>query len=154
MATIQINRGTYHVVDIDYTNTPATPPSFQVVDANLDLHSSCPVPRGDHLPYLGADPPYLNAGNDVRNTNDQYKPMDCLSTSSSFIYVLLSEKEPSSLADVEASCGYLAMIPLGGDRDKMALENATFADIVRFMRYGFAVRFPVVDKFKGVSWGR
>ncbi|OEL16313.1 Rust resistance kinase Lr10 [Dichanthelium oligosanthes] len=41
------------------------------------------------------------------------------------------------------------MIPLGGCRGKMAPENASFADVVRFMRHGFAVQFPVELKPTG-----
>lgn len=43
-ATIRINTGTYFVTSIDYTNR-----SFWVVDANLDMHNSCPLPRWDPL---------------------------------------------------------------------------------------------------------
>uniref|UniRef100_K3XFP5 Protein kinase domain-containing protein n=1 Tax=Setaria italica TaxID=4555 RepID=K3XFP5_SETIT len=170
MATIQINTGTYHVVHVDYTNTPETlrQPSFRVVDANLDLHSSCPLPRGDQLPYLygrqwsdghGVDlvlapaesvvwATFLNCSQDVRNGNDSYIPVDCLTTNSSFVYVLLRNTWPSYVRDLEASCGYLATIPLG-DRP----ENASFADFVRLMRYGFDVQFPVVRDSEYITWG-
>uniref|UniRef100_A0A804PIE1 Protein kinase domain-containing protein n=1 Tax=Zea mays TaxID=4577 RepID=A0A804PIE1_MAIZE len=43
-ATIRINTGTYFVTSIDYINR-----SFWVVDANLDMHNSCPLPRWDPL---------------------------------------------------------------------------------------------------------
>lgn len=46
-ATIQINTGTYFVTEIDYKYS-----SFWVVDANLDMSSSCPLPRWDQRPYL------------------------------------------------------------------------------------------------------
>ena len=45
-ARIRINTGTYFVTSINYTDQ-----SFWVVDANLDMHSSCPLPRWDQLPY-------------------------------------------------------------------------------------------------------
>ncbi|CAD6238203.1 unnamed protein product [Miscanthus lutarioriparius] len=45
-STIRINTGTYFVTSINYTAH-----SFRVVDANLDMHSSCPLPRWDQFPY-------------------------------------------------------------------------------------------------------
>ncbi|WVZ82769.1 hypothetical protein U9M48_029996 [Paspalum notatum var. saurae] len=45
-ATIRINTGKYFVTSINSTDQ-----SFWVVDANLDVQSSCPLPRWDQLPY-------------------------------------------------------------------------------------------------------
>jgi len=45
-AAIRINTGTYLVTNISYADR-----YFWVLDANLDMHSSCPLPRWDQLPY-------------------------------------------------------------------------------------------------------
>ncbi|CAO2185349.1 unnamed protein product [Urochloa humidicola] len=82
-ATIRINTGTYYVVDINYTGS-----SFVVVDASLDMQTSCPLPRWNQVPYA--------KGHGLQ-TLDSYD---------------------------------------------MAPTNVSFADVVRFMKDGFAVQFP------------
>lgn len=154
-ATIQINTGVYHVTGINYTDF-----SFWVVDANiLDMHSSCPLPRWDQVPYLvgqlGWDDrvelapaegiiwaTFLNCSKQVRN-NERYKPVACLSTISSYIYVSTSQ-DSYHTRHLEASCGYLAMIPLGNgwNKGQRAPENASYQQVVKFIRGGFAIRFP------------
>ncbi|CAO2160802.1 unnamed protein product [Urochloa humidicola] len=151
-ATIRIDTGTYYVVNINYTAS-----SFWVVDANFDMHISCPYSRWHQFPqvYGHADSQwdtislapsdevtwasFLNCSQVVWN-NGRYKPVACLSTSNSFVYVAIS-KNPFYVGDLEASCGHFAMVPMGG-WGKTVPENASFEDIVRFMRNGFAVRFP------------
>ncbi|CAL4964839.1 unnamed protein product [Urochloa decumbens] len=151
-ATIHINTGTYYVVNINYTAS-----SFWVVDVNLNMQSTCPHSRWDQFPQvyghtesqwdtIGLAPSnevtwasFLNCSQAVWN-NGRYKPVACLSTSNSFIYVATS-KNPFYVGDLEASCGHFAMVPLGG-WGKTVPENASFEDVVRFMRNGFAVRFP------------
>ncbi|CAO2185350.1 unnamed protein product [Urochloa humidicola] len=154
-ATIRINTGTYYVVDINYTGS-----SFVVVDASLDMQTSCPLPRWNQVPYakghglqtldsydvsLTLAPEvawanFLSCSQAVRN-NHIYRKVDCLSTNNSYVYVY-TKREPFSVEDLEASCGYLALIPFGGVGGQMAPTNVSFADVVRFMKDGFAVQFP------------
>lgn len=152
-ATIHINTRAYYVVGINYTAS-----SFLVVDANLNMHSTCPYSRRDQFPRVYGQTGYqldtislapsnevtwasfLNCSQAVWN-NGRYKPVSCLSTSNSFVYVATS-KNPFYVGDLEASCERFAMVPLGGGWGKRVQENASFEDVVRFMRNGFAVRFP------------
>lgn len=154
-ATIRINTGTYYVVDINYTGSG----SFVVVDASLDTQSSCPLPRWDQVPYVGglqtpldaeielspapgvAWANFVNCSQAVRN-NHKYMPVDCLSTSDSYVYVY-AQRDPFSVQDLEASCGYLALGPFGGVGGQMAHVNVSFADIAKFMKDGFVVQFPI-----------
>nr|TKW13112.1 hypothetical protein SEVIR_5G077900v2 [Setaria viridis] len=122
------------------------------------MHSTCPYSSWDQFPQVygqtGYQPDtislapsnevtwasFLNCSQAVWN-NGRYKPVACLSTSNSFVYVATS-KNPFYVGDLEASCGHFAMVPLGGGWGKRVPENASFEDVVRFMRNGFAVRFP------------
>ncbi|XP_062203821.1 rust resistance kinase Lr10-like [Phragmites australis] len=152
-ATIRIGSGTYNVVSINHTGS-----TFWVVEVNLGMQSRCPLPRWDHhafdLEYKSLSmshrsielAPYprrttwatfVNCSKPIEN-NVMYKPVACLSTNSNFIYVLTSIFSPAAI-NFEPSCGYLAMTPLSGP------ENAIYADIVKFMRKGFALRFPYTD---------
>ncbi|KAM3278073.1 hypothetical protein ACQJBY_045756 [Aegilops geniculata] len=150
-ATIQINTGTYLVTEIDYELS-----YFWVVDANLDMSSSCPLPRWDQHPYVdglkGADgivellpvpPPvvtwvnFVNCSRAITNSTDCYKPVTCLSTSSSFVYVLINSY---SVENLKASCGYLAMAALCDG--SMWHNNASHETLVRSLRGGFPVLFP------------
>ncbi|KAL5222247.1 hypothetical protein ABZP36_026960 [Zizania latifolia] len=173
-ATIRINTGTYYVTSINYTTS-----TFWVVDASLkDANSSCPLPRSDQLPYVQGGiqgshgswdlvldqqarlASFVNCSQAMRN-NSMYIPIDCLSTSSSFVYVFVKmsqmggypviEKLKSCpfIENLKTSCGYLAMIPLGGPYTRFP-DNAGFADVIRFMRNGFAVQFPL----PGHTWSR
>ncbi|RCV24357.1 hypothetical protein SETIT_5G078600v2 [Setaria italica] len=72
-----------------------------------------------------------------------YKPVACLSTNSSFIYVMTGFFS-SSAENFELSCGYLAMTPLGAAFTVVA-NNASYADILKLMSKGFAVQFPYMD---------
>jgi hypothetical protein len=121
-AIIHINTGTYFVTDINYTDS-----SFWVVDANLDMHGSCPLPRWDQLPYSfegsysERDLDYhlstatvswacfINCSQPLTDITS-YKPVTCLTANSSFVYVSILACYVQSL---HPSCGYLAMIPLG-----------------------------------------
>lgn len=154
-ATIQINKRKYYVTSINYTDS-----SFWVIDATMqDTNSSCPLPQSDHLPsfqgirgphytrYLvlgGAWPAcFVNCSQAVKN-NSMYMQVDCLSTSSSFVYVLntTSLDGYARFENLEPSCGYLAMIPVSG-LDVMPTGTENYADFVNFMRKGFTVKFPV-----------
>ncbi|KAM3318207.1 hypothetical protein ACQJBY_035764 [Aegilops geniculata] len=149
-ATITINSWTYFVTEINYANS-----SFLVVDAKLDLSSSCPIPRQNPQPYLfglqrleGSEYMYelaprsvmfatfVNCSQEVRN-NSPYLPVACRSTSSSFVYVLIGD--PTDIFALKPSCGYLAMTILEGERSPY---YANYGDVVESMRNGFAVSFP------------
>ncbi|GJN18546.1 hypothetical protein PR202_gb05718 [Eleusine coracana subsp. coracana] len=148
-ATIRINTGTYSVTNINYTEK-----SFWVVDANLDTH--CPVPRADQLPYgsysdFGA--PYhselatatyywacfVNCSQAVTNIS-WYKPVTCLSTNSSFVYLSISFMG-CHVSDSQPFCGYLATIPIS----LWPAENASSAEIIELVKKGFSVSFPTHD---------
>ena len=134
------------------------------MDANLDMSSSCPLPRWDQRPYLHGlqqsdgsiifDPffvtwaSFVNCSRVVTNNSD-YIPVTCLNTRYSFVYVLI---DYISVGDLEPSCGYLAMAALGGR--SMRYDNASHEILVESMRRGFAVRFPfryqrTLEGFKG-----
>ncbi|KAJ1282990.1 hypothetical protein BS78_03G093500 [Paspalum vaginatum] len=155
-ATIRINAGTYYVVDIDYAAN-----SFVVVDASLDMQSSCPLPRPDQVPYPDGQGTELHGGTILLQPtrevawanfvncsqavrNSMYKQVDCLSTSYSYVYVHV-EWYPLAVEDLEPSCGYLALIPFSGGvkwQRAPTADNVSYADVVRFMKDGFGVQFP------------
>ncbi|XP_062213562.1 rust resistance kinase Lr10-like [Phragmites australis] len=152
-ATIRINTGTYFVTSINYTDR-----SFWVVDAKLDMDSSCPLPRWDQLPYsdygsvLEIGPHHYRdlatAGNwacfvncsRVITNNSWYKPVNCLSVNGWFVYASIFECVVEYL---EPSCAYLAMTPYGNRYGwDLQRENASYADIIELVKQGFSVRFP------------
>ncbi|EEC69822.1 hypothetical protein OsI_00140 [Oryza sativa Indica Group] len=164
-ATIRINTGKYYVSSIDYTAS-----IFWVVDANLqdDANSSCPLPRSDQLPYVGLGIPgshdswdlgldhritwvgFVNCSQElITNSSSKYlpvyHPVDCLTTALSFVYYMLPffGSLVPSVEDIEPSCGYLAMTPIGGGWNSVNLpEYTSYAEVVKSMRGGFAVKFP------------
>jgi hypothetical protein len=88
--------------------------------------------------------------------NGMYMPVACLSTSYSFIYVLTGLGS-YYMENLEPSCGYLAMTPLGDQETKgtATLENASYADVIKYMTYGFGIRFPfrIQTSFMGCLMG-
>jgi hypothetical protein len=58
------------------------------------------------------------------------------------------------VSSLEPSCGYMAMTPFGNRRPIAYpdLENASYTDIIEYVRKGFSVRFPVDDYFSGGGW--
>lgn len=159
-AIIHINTGRYFVTSISYTDS-----TFWVVDANL-YNSSCPIPERNRRPYadglqsksfslLRPDAftwaafvscSELIASDIIPSSTGflsdvMYKPVDCRSTKNSLVYVFITTITPR-VGNIKPSCRYLSMIPLGS-WDVMAPNNASFEDVVKFMRNGFAVRFPV-----------
>ncbi|KAK8452224.1 hypothetical protein SEVIR_5G077300v4 [Setaria viridis] len=155
-ATIRIGRGTYNVVSINYTAS-----NFWVVESNLGAQSSCLLPRWSHhaLEYMFVKrsrrsvelapsrwrttwATFVNCSQPIEN-NGMYKPVACLSTNSSFIYVITGLLS-SSAENFELSCGYLAMTPLGA-AFTVVPNNASYADIVKLISKGFAVRFSYMD---------
>ncbi|KAF2948096.1 rust resistance kinase Lr10 [Oryza sativa Japonica Group] len=164
-ATIQINTRTYYVTSINYTGE-----IFSVVDATLqddDTNgTSCPLPRSDHLPYIDYWPPYLgesstdsygfvylatasdtwacfvNCSRARTDTMPWYRPVTCLLPNNSFVFVSFDD---CAVGELQPSCRYLAMIPV--DRwnlpdNSSQLQNASYTDIIGFIRKGFSVRFP------------
>uniref|UniRef100_A0ACD5TSN7 Uncharacterized protein n=1 Tax=Avena sativa TaxID=4498 RepID=A0ACD5TSN7_AVESA len=171
-ATVRIADATYYVMSINYTAS-----TFRVIDANLDLHSSCPhLPRWNQRPReywdttgeeywlwldedIGAnlDPvmynmaSFLECSRDVKNKG-MYMPVACMSTSDSFVYVLTG---PGAfrVENLEPCCGYLAMTPLGGPENPLdtvatRLGNMSYMDVVKSMRSGFSVRYPLSWRFR------
>uniref|UniRef100_A0A0D9Y2E1 Protein kinase domain-containing protein n=1 Tax=Oryza glumipatula TaxID=40148 RepID=A0A0D9Y2E1_9ORYZ len=167
-ATIQIDNGTYLVTDINYKDS-----TLWVVDANIsDSRNNCPLPRWnrdfgyyDQMLYKrhGEDsrrrsiqaelmPPYrstratfVTCSQEMRN-NGKYRPVACMSTNSSFVYVLTGMNS-NLIGSLEPSCGYLAMTPLDAGDRPLGLENASYIDVVKLMRGGFAIRFPYTSYF-------
>ncbi|KAK1661712.1 hypothetical protein QYE76_049871 [Lolium multiflorum] len=167
-AKIQINTGTYYVTQINYTGL-----SFWVVDPNLDMNSSCPLPRSDQFPYpdyyfYGGYPYesctirscdlhtytdswacFANCSRAVKNIS-QYKPVACLSAKNSHVYVWDSLNQ-CRFQDLQSSCSYLAMIPFGNNQyiaDQQQLTNASYADIMGFIMKGFSVQFPLRTHYR------
>uniref|UniRef100_A0A0E0MQM0 Protein kinase domain-containing protein n=1 Tax=Oryza rufipogon TaxID=4529 RepID=A0A0E0MQM0_ORYRU len=164
-ATIQIDKATYLVTDINYSDQ-----YFWVVDASLDSANNCPLPRWSQTPYnenyrLGEDShrrvqvqlspdvdwfaTFVKCSQEMNSSNVMYRPVACRSGNSSFVYVLTGLG--SYLAEnLEPSCEYLAMTPLalGGLENwrtataAATLEDVNYEDVVRSMSEGFAVRFP------------
>lgn len=155
-AIIQIDNGTYLVRGINYTDA-----TFSVVDANMldSSNSTCPLPRWNRIPYKRwywvvedssrnivqelmpsystITAAFVTCSLEVTNNGVyMYMPVACLSTNSSFVYVLTGWSA-DSIQSLEPSCGYLAMSPLS-----VEVLNASYADVVKLMRGGFALRFP------------
>ncbi|XP_048534068.1 rust resistance kinase Lr10-like [Triticum urartu] len=149
-AIIHINTGRYFVTSISYSDSV-----FWVVDASLD-YSSCPIPEGNQHPYIyglqsantillypdsGQWAAFMSCSRMIKD-DAIYRPVACRSTSTSFVYVLTTMFS-YSVRNVEPSCGYLAMTPLGSWRPRPnGYASYDYEDVVKFMRTGFAVRFP------------
>ncbi|KAG0536910.1 hypothetical protein BDA96_03G102400 [Sorghum bicolor] len=156
-AIIHINSGRYFVTNISYTDS-----TFWVVDANLD-NSSCPIPASNQHPYINGlqsegstllDPDTVTWAafitcsemlSDVTSLFSSccsgiYRPVNCRSTKNSFVYVFTTTFFPM-VGYIKPSCRYLSMIPLGSRHVKRP-DNASYEDIVKFMRNGFSVDFP------------
>ncbi|KAF8671016.1 hypothetical protein HU200_050295 [Digitaria exilis] len=154
-AIIHINTGTYFVTNINYTDE-----SFWVVDANLDMHSSCPLPRRDQLPYYGGVlrrgshfiidlateaswACFFNCSQAIEDMR-WYKPVPCLTVNTSFVYLSIWACDVQSLISLDPSCGYLAMIPFGSNAGgpNLDFENYSYTDIFKLAKEGFSVHFP------------
>lgn len=158
-AIIQINTATYFVTEINYTDS-----SFWVIDANLDMNSSCPLPCWDQLPYFGriqrSDKhqswellpntqtvgSFVNCSQAVPVTNEFYEyfytPVPCLSNNHTFVYVVT---DTVSIESLEPSCGYLAMFLLSDPGPGKYYNFSHYADFVKHLRLGFSVQFPLLD---------
>nr|WPD27473.1 WAKL protein [Zea mays] len=90
--------------------------------------------------FVNCSQPIENIYNNIYD-DVVYGPVSCLSNSS-FIYLLThwyAGHVPAG--SLEPSCGYLAMTPLGGPGMPVP-SNIGYPDVVKFMRSGFALRFP------------
>jgi len=147
-ASIRIGSGTYDVVSIHYNDS-----TFWVVEADWGTQSSCLLPRWDRHYRLyerrgghsiELEPSawttwatFVNCSRPIENKGT-YRPVACLSTNSSFIYVVISYWNGFVRAyDLEPSCGYLATTPLGGR------TNGSYKDVVELMKEGFGLGFPL-----------
>ncbi|KAM0845812.1 hypothetical protein ACQ4PT_056103 [Festuca glaucescens] len=157
MAKIQINTGTYFVTEINYTDS-----SFRVMDANMDMNSSCPLPRSDRFPYLNGvqgshksrelvpgdtviRATLMNCSRAVYSFRTispfvYSTPVDCLSTNYSFIYLAFNDVYVGSL---EPSCGYLAVFLLSSQEFSYDIRH--YADFIKYLRGGFTVQFPQTE---------
>ncbi|CAL4977405.1 unnamed protein product [Urochloa decumbens] len=157
-AIIHINTGRYFVTNISYADN-----TFWVVDAYL-YNSSCPIPESNQHPYVyGLQSKnitllypdavtwaaFVSCSELIRSNvislstsflDVMYKPVDCRSTKNSLVYVFITTFSPW-VGNIKPSCRYLSMTPLGSWHVR-APNNASFEDVVKFMRNGFAVRFP------------
>ncbi|EES00425.1 hypothetical protein SORBI_3003G096500 [Sorghum bicolor] len=157
-ASIRIGSGTYDVVSIHYNDS-----TFWVVEADWGTQRSCLLPhwdrhvseyeygrryrygRGRHNIELEPSTwmtmaTFVNCSKPIENKST-YRPVACLSTNSSFVYVMTGFLSSPAAENFEPSCGYLAMTPLGG-RGMMVPNSASYPDVVKFMRNGFYLRFP------------
>ncbi|CBI75521.1 receptor kinase, putative, expressed [Triticum aestivum] len=151
-AIIHIDTGRYLVTNISYSDSV-----FWVVDASLDNSTICPIPQRNQRPYIyglqsantillypdsGQWAAFVSCSRMIKN-NAIYRPVACRSTNTSFVYVLTTVLSYWS-KNVEPSCGYLAMTPLGSWHPRPnGFASYDYEDVVKFMRTGFAVRFPI-----------
>jgi hypothetical protein len=142
----------YYVATINYTTS-----SFWVVNANLDMNSSFPLPYSS-LPYGGiidsdgyvdfsttaAWACFVNCSRAIAN-NNWYKPVACLSAKNTHVYVWV-DIFPCEIVYLQPFCRSLNMIPFGAQLDfsvsNQELLNASYDDIMEFIRMGFSVEFP------------
>ncbi|AQK89963.1 Cysteine-rich receptor-like protein kinase 37 [Zea mays] len=166
-ATIRIGSGTYKVLSINSTYS-----HFWVVDADLDIQSSCPLPRWDyHARWINLNlhrwwivssqyyfysssfymdswrwAIFVNCSQPIENNDTDkyhiYEPVSCLSNSS-FIYLV-------------PDYWYAGLVPAGslepscgylamtplGGPGMQVPSNTSYPDVVKFMRSGFALGFP------------
>lgn len=151
-ATIRINKGTYFVSSINNTDK-----SFWVVGDNLNIQNSCLLPFTDEGPtfykigshvHVDLEPDayywacFVNCSQAVTN-NSLYHPVACLSANASFVYVSVS-RYSCLVYSLEPSCGYLATVPLASYYypPHLQMENASYEDIIEFVKKGFSVQFP------------
>ncbi|KAM3198497.1 hypothetical protein ACQJBY_073562 [Aegilops geniculata] len=151
-AIIHIDTGRYLVTNISYSDSV-----FWVVDASLDNSTICPIPQRNQRPYIyglqsantillypdsGQWAAFVSCSRMIKN-NAIYRPVACRSTNTSFVYVLTTVLSYWS-KNVEPSCGYLAMTPLGSWHPRPnGFASYDYEDVLKFMRTGFAVRFPL-----------
>uniref|UniRef100_A0ACD5VDZ4 Uncharacterized protein n=1 Tax=Avena sativa TaxID=4498 RepID=A0ACD5VDZ4_AVESA len=169
-ATIRIDNATYYVSSINYTSSSFWIVDAELDLYNgcpLPRWNRPPYPYEDNLTFYfdGLGPPsqldrppypyqddmevelaplvrsqalFLKCAQEV-NDNGIYMPVACLSINDTFVYVLTGYGSYYMMY-LEPSCMYLAMTPL--PRENRRLDNSSYAEVVKSMRSGFAVRFP------------
>lgn len=160
-AVIRIDNATYYVTHINQRDS-----EFLVVDTDLG-NNSCPLPRWKR--FLDTYTILPNSSNSFEfelipgsaanwatfvkclqqvNNNGMYRPVACLSTKYSFVYVLTGRYFPTYIENLEPSCGFLAMTPFVGQEARLPFySNLSYADVLILMRKGFPVRFPFTPTF-------
>ncbi|KAM0919695.1 hypothetical protein ACQ4PT_008031 [Festuca glaucescens] len=154
-AAIRMDSATYYVSVINYSDS-----TFWVVDADLDPY--CPLPQRSPYRAYQYNPgmeieldfdtygqaTFVKCSHEVKG-NRLYKHVACLSTNASHVYVLIGcEYEYMSRGSLEPSCGYLSMVQISGE---VHVPLDSYEDVVKFMRSGFAVRFPYIYKYPRMS---
>jgi hypothetical protein len=132
------------VLSINYTLS-----HFWVVDTNLGMQNSCPLPRWDHrddyyyysyrsielapggnshrsieLAHPGYWAIFMNCSQEIKYSGSSVK---CLSTADSFIYVSISPSYSVPADYFAPSCGFLARTPWGGP-EMLVSRNASYLD--------------------------
>ncbi|XP_044962640.1 rust resistance kinase Lr10-like [Hordeum vulgare subsp. vulgare] len=152
-AIIRIRSAPYYVSGINYNDA-----TFWVLDADLDLYSSCPLPQWNPPSHLTDVNQGMVELSPVSYTeacfvdNEMYVLVACLSTNDSFVYVLTGYGV-CGIEYLELSCGYLSMTRLTWEVDvQQPLYNVSYADVVKSMRSGFAIRFPYPITLRRMSF--
>jgi hypothetical protein len=102
------------------------------------LHANHPTIEVELAPLAYNQANFVKCSQEVKD-NGMYMPVACLSTSYSFVYVLTGQGSYYT-ENLEPCCGYLAMTPLGDQETRG--KNASYADVVKYMTYGFSIQFP------------
>jgi hypothetical protein len=146
-AKIIISNTTYYVTTINYNSS-----SFWLVNANLDTNSSCTLPhytfplRGpdseDFPTYYAYQAWFVNCSQAIAN-DSSFKPVACLSAKNSHVYVRADSYPQYEIGYLPPSCRSLNMIPFVAEWDTFnQLQDASYDDIMEFIRMGFEVEFP------------
>ncbi|GJN37678.1 hypothetical protein PR202_gb26658 [Eleusine coracana subsp. coracana] len=100
-------------------------------------------------PYEPASSGWATFVNCTQKLNSaRYMLVHCLSTTDSFIYVLTGDlQDIISAKDFEPSCSYLAMTPLGDITGITVPGSASYEDVVKFMKKGFALNFVLFGSY-------
>jgi hypothetical protein len=135
------------------------------MNANLDTNNSCLLPYYP-LPYNGIEysdgfadlftgaswASFVNCSRAIAN-NSWYKPVACLSSKNSHVYVRADNDiyPCKNIGVLPPYCRILNMIPFGVEwsMSDLKLHDASYDDIMEFIRMGFTVMFPF--RFRGSS---
>ncbi|KAK3160156.1 hypothetical protein QOZ80_1BG0055950 [Eleusine coracana subsp. coracana] len=129
-ATIHIGSGIYYVVSINYTRS-----YFWVVDATLDMQSSCLLPWWDYKHRSWGFP---KRGVEFLHHSMEFSPYEPASSGWA-TFVNCTQKLNSA--------SYLAMTPLGDITGITVPGSASYEDVVKFMKKGFALNFVLFGSY-------
>ncbi|KAG8053738.1 hypothetical protein GUJ93_ZPchr0001g30170 [Zizania palustris] len=137
----------------------------------MDTNSSCPLPHPDQLPYTylyfpndyygvveyeiaGSWACFVNCSQPITDI-EWYKPITCLTANNSFFYTSVAVSYGyCGVGELQPSCRYMGMIPFDDPHiDSSQLHNASYTDIIGFIKKGFRVYFPS-GKNRGFSTRR